>query len=82
MGLAGGQIDVGSGGGVQLDGTDNIPPGWSSLPNEGDCTVGPDVPGITLPDATDITQSGGPAITGAPPILEDPTFGVPDFDDL
>lgn len=76
------------GGSSYIDGNDNLPPGWTGCP-----PLQPSLPGIQLPDATDITTAGCKGLTcvaGNPQVDEDPsinydsltTFGDADIDDL
>lgn len=78
IGVVGGLLDIGAGGGVVVDGNDNVPPGWAGVCDP----PGVAMPGIATPDATTVTQSGVPTIDGTPPILEDPSLSVSDFDTM
>jgi len=80
--------DLKIGGSSEIDGYDNPPPGWSDCPG-----VQPPLPGIILPDASDITTSGCSGLScvnGVPKVEEHPaltpdsltTFGDQSFDDL
>jgi hypothetical protein len=59
-----------------VDGTDQIPPGWS-----GSTCPGPfsDLPGLTTSDSTAINVKGSVEIDGAPPIQQDTTIAAADF---
>lgn len=92
------EIDIGAalktqgatkiGGSSYIDGNDHLPPGWTGCP-----ALEPPLPGILLPDSTDITTAGCGGlvcVAGAPKVLENPaintdsltTFGDADIDDL
>lgn len=76
--ITGGGLNVGSGGGVVVDGNDNVAPGWAPAC---DPPGGP-MPGITTPDSSFVTTSGAPLIAGSPAINEDPSFTSADFNTL
>jgi len=76
------------GGSSFIDGNDNLPAGWSGCPS-----LLPPLPGIQLPDATDITTAGCgglSCVSGSPKVDENPnitydsltTFGDANIDDL
>ena len=76
------------GGSSYIDGTDNMPAGWTGCPG-----LQPTLPGIQLPDDSLITTSGCAGlscVSGNPKVLGDPTitgqslttFGDTQFDDL
>jgi hypothetical protein len=76
------------GGSTQINGNDQFPPGWTGCP-----ALKPALPGIQLPDITQISTSGCTdmsCVTGNPPVEEDPsitvgdltTFGDASFDEL
>lgn len=73
-----GIFDVGSGGGVVVDGNDNVPPGWGGVCDP----PGPAVPGIRMRDTTKLNETGAPSLLGTPPLDEDPAWGTPAFDSL
>ena len=73
-------------GAARLDGTDQIPTGWTSCG-----ATEPDTPGLGVTSTADVTEQGNAHdIVGDPPIQEDPTldataisdFGALTFDDL
>lgn len=66
------QGDVRLGGSTFVDGRDNVPTGWTGCP----ATL-PTLPGIRLPDPTDITTSGCnnlSCVNGDPKVLKDTTI--------
>ncbi len=70
-------FNIGAGGGVVVDGNDNIPPGWGGV-----CDApGPAQPGIVTDDASTVNQEGSATITGDPPIQVAP-FDTAAFDAL
>ncbi len=70
-------FNVGKGGGVVVDGNDNIPPGWGGV-----CDApGPAQPGIVTDDPSTVNEEGSPTITGDPPIQVAP-FDTAAFDAL
>ncbi len=78
MTMTSGVMDVGPGGGVVVDGNDNVPAGWAP-----ECDhPGPPVPGITHPDTSVVNPAGAPLIAGNPPINEDASFTSADFHTL
>ncbi len=73
-----GRLDVGSGGGVVVDGADYVPPNWATT-----CDApGDAMPGIVLQDTSALTISGSPTVTGTPPLQENSAFSTSDFDAL
>lgn len=73
-------------GAARLEGTDQIPTGWTSC-----AATEPETPGLGVTSAADVTELGaGHVIDGNPRIREDPTldattlsgFGAMTFDDL
>ena len=81
------QGEVKVGGSSYTDGNDNLPPGWTGCP-----ALEPPLPGIQLPDSSDISTSGCSGLScvaGSPKVQEDPTindsslttFGDATFDD-
>jgi hypothetical protein len=76
------------GGSSYIDGYDSYPPGWTGCP-----ALMPPLPGIQMPDSSQITTSGCTnydCVSGSPKIDQDTTitsealttFGDADFDDL
>ncbi len=76
-------------GNSQIDGTDDVPAGWTSCPPQDDLA------GVRIPDMSDLDFNGnncrdGACVDGDPPLLEDPTvsdstffdYGDSDWDDL
>jgi len=76
------------GGSSYIDGNDNLPGGWTGCP-----PLEPSLPGIKLPDSSEITTAGCnnlSCVAGSPKVNEDATltydslttFGDADIDDL
>lgn len=63
------QGDTQVGGNAQIDGTDEVPPGWGSCPAAGD-----NVAGVRIGDDADLDQQHLAEINGDPPVDEDPTI--------
>lgn len=68
-------VNVSVQGQAEVHGEDRIPPGWGgvcsgTLANRG---------GVLMQDTTTLSNSGASQLTGAPPLLEDPTLGQHTF---
>jgi hypothetical protein len=72
-----GNMTLGDGGGVVIDGNDNVPAGWESV-----CPPpGPPKPGLVMQDTTLLQTQDSPTIMGSPPLMQAP-FDTLAFDAL